>query len=86
MVTGGIQMIGIPIVIYYRVNYIRMANERGPLSISAIITIAALSITLPGFNMPAFAATQTSQFESQTITGNDLKNNPMAAKILAEIE
>ena len=63
-----------------------MANERGPLSISAIITIAALSITLPGFNMPAFAATQTSQFESQTITGNDLKNNPMAAKILAEIE
>ncbi len=63
-----------------------MTHERGTLSIPAIVTIAALSITLPSFSMPVFAQTPTDQFESQTITGNDLKNNPMAAKILAEIE
>jgi hypothetical protein len=51
-----------------------------------LVALATLSITLPSFNMQAFALTQTSQFESQTITGNDLKNNPMVAKILAEIE
>jgi hypothetical protein len=63
-----------------------MTGKRVPLREIALVTLATLSITLPSFNMPAFALTQTSQFESQTITGNDLKNNPMAAKILAEIE
>ena len=52
----------------------------------ALVALATLSISIPIFNMPALALTQTNQFESQTITGDDLKNNPMAAKILAEIE
>ena len=79
-------MIGIPIVIYYRVNCICMASQRGLLRIITLVAISVLSVTVPSLNMPVFALTQTNQFESQTITGADLKNNPMAAKILAEIE
>jgi hypothetical protein len=37
-------------------------------------------------NSHGFAFAQTNQFQSQMITGNDLKNNPYAAKILSEIE
>ena len=78
-------MIGIPIVIYHLVNCICMAMRRHLRHIS-LAALATLSISISTFNMPAFALTQTGQFESQTITGDDLKNNPMAAKILAEIE
>jgi len=63
-----------------------MAIMRRHLRHIALATLATLSISIPSLNMPAFALTQTGQFESQTITGDDLKNNPMAAKILAEIE
>src|SRR5579863_5593613 len=50
------------------------------------ITLVTLSgLTYVGTYNPVFATT-SSQFESQTITGIDLKNNPMAAKILSEIE
>jgi hypothetical protein len=59
---------------------------RYPMRGIILVTLAALSIALFNIQVPVFALTQTSQFESQTITGNDLKNNPMAAKILAEIE
>ncbi|MGI0017175.1 MAG: hypothetical protein ACREA1_00535 [Nitrosotalea sp.] len=50
------------------------------LSIIAISGIAYLSTYSPVF------ATTSSQIGNQTITGNDLKNNPMVAKILSEIE
>ncbi len=50
------------------------------LSIIAISSIAYLSTYSPAF------ATTSSQIGNQTITGNDLKNNPMVAKILSEIE
>ena len=50
------------------------------------ITLVTLSgLTYVGTYNPVFATTSP-QFESQTITGIDLKNNPMAAKILSEIE
>ena len=78
-------MIGMPIVIYYRVNCIHITMRRH-LRYIILATLATLSVSISGFNIPAFALTQTGQLESQTLTGNDLKNNPMAAKILAEIE
>jgi hypothetical protein len=78
-------MIGIPIVIYQQVNYQTMFatwTTRLPLlSIMAISSIAYL-----GTYSPAFALTSSDQIGNQTITGNDLKNNPMVAKILSEIE
>jgi hypothetical protein len=48
-----------------------------------MVTLSGMAYV--GTYNPAFATTPT-QFESQTITGIDLKNNPMAAKILSEIE
>ena len=63
-----------------------MGGGRNTLKGIVSITLATISIALFNLQVPAFALTQTSQFESQTITGIDLKNNPMAAKILAEIE
>lgn len=53
--------------------------------ISGLITIATACIVYLGACTPAFAET-TDQFERHTITGIDLKNNPMVAKILSEIE
>ena len=79
-------MIGIPIVIYYWVNCIYMTITRPHLQHISLVDFATVSIIIPSLNVPAFASTQTSQFESQTLTGDELKNNPMAAKILAEIE
>src|SRR5947209_11198829 len=53
--------------------------------IFGVLMTIALSL---GFNSQNFAygVTQQNQFESHTITGEDLKNNPFAAKILSEIE
>ena len=53
--------------------------------IFGVLMSIALSL---GFNSQNFAygVTQQNQFESHTITGEDLKNNPFAAKILSEIE
>jgi len=79
-------MIGTPIVIYYWVNCIYMSIVRRHMRHIALATLAILSISIPGANMSAFALTSSSEFESHTLTGDDLKNNPMAAKILAEIE
>ena len=46
--------------------------------------IAVSGISYIGTNNAAFAV--SNQLESHTITGSDLNNNPMVAKILAEIE
>lgn len=54
-----------------------------------LLTLAIISIssmTYLGASSPAFAWTSSDQIGNQTITGNDLKNNPMVAKILSEIE
>src|SRR2546425_12843458 len=53
--------------------------------IFGVLMTIALSL---GFNSQNFAygVTQQNQFESHTITGEDLKNNPFVAKILSEIE
>jgi hypothetical protein len=50
-----------------------------------VMTLAALTISIASLDNSAYAQTPT-QFESHTITGNDLKNNPFVAKILTEIE
>jgi hypothetical protein len=50
-----------------------------------LVTIAILGIQYLGTSGTAFAQT-SSNLGNQTITGNDLKNNPMVAKILSEIE
>ena len=50
-----------------------------------LATIAILGIQYLGTSGTAFAQT-SSNLGNQTITGNDLKNNPMVAKILSEIE
>jgi hypothetical protein len=77
-------MIGIPIVIYQQVNYQTMfATWTTRLSLLAIMAIS--SIAYLGTYSPAFALT-SDPVGNQTITGNDLKNNPMVAKILSEIE
>jgi hypothetical protein len=77
-------MIGIPIVIYQQVNYQTMLASATRLFVLAIIAISGMSYL--GAHNPAFALTSSEQIGNQTITGNDLKNNPMVAKILSEIE
>lgn len=47
-----------------------------------ILTVSGMSYV--GIHNTAFAI--SNQLENQTISGSDLKNNPMVAKILAEIE
>ncbi|HEX5359123.1 MAG TPA: hypothetical protein VFW99_04325 [Candidatus Nitrosotalea sp.] len=57
-------------------------------SATKILVLAAIAISgmsYLGAYSPAFALT-SDQIGNQTITGNDLKNNPMVAKILSEIE
>lgn len=61
-----------------------MTDRRAFLRYVTLVTLATFTISLANFHGLAFA--QTSQFQSQTISGNDLKNNPFAAKILSEIE
>lgn len=53
--------------------------------IVGIMAVVAISTVLFGSFAPAFAAT-SNQFESHTLTGSDLQNNPIVAKILSEIE
>lgn len=50
----------------------------------AIVILSVMAYM--GTYSPVFATTTQNQFENHTITGIDLKNNPMAAKILNEIE
>ncbi|MHB8603326.1 MAG: hypothetical protein ACYC6W_01950 [Nitrosotalea sp.] len=51
-----------------------------------LASIAISSMAYLGASSPVFALTSSDQIGNQTITGNDLKNNPMVAKILSEIE
>jgi len=80
-------MIGAPIVIYNWVNYDPMINPRVPLRylIFCALLSTALSLSVSPQNF-AYALMQQNQFESHTITGDELKNNPFVAKILSEIE
>lgn len=78
-------MIGIPIVIYQQVKYHTMFAA-GTTRLLTLAIIAISGMTYLGASSPAFAATSSDQIGNQTITGNDLKNNPMVAKILSEIE
>ena len=81
-------MIGQPIVIYYLVNYDPMGWSSVPfrhlIFVVMIITVLSLGVYSP--NLAYGLLTQPNQFESHTITGEDLKNNPFVAKILSEIE
>ena len=77
-------MIGIPIVIYQWVNDQTMFATRTA-RLLTLATIAISGIAYLGTSGTAFAQTSSDQ-GNQTITGNDLKNNPMVAKILSEIE
>lgn len=80
-------MIGKPIVIYYLVNYDPMGGLRVPfrhlIFVVMIITVLSLGVNSPNL---AYGLTQPNQFESHTVTGEELKNNPFVAKILSEIE
>ena len=80
-------MIGKPIVIYYLVNYDPMGGLRGPFR-HLIFGVMMITVFSLGVNSPnlAYGLTQPNQFESHTINGEDLKNNPFVAKILSEIE
>ena len=51
-----------------------------------IFTFLITGIAYLGTYGQAFAVTSENQFQNYTITGDNLKNNPMAAKILSEIE
>lgn len=51
-----------------------------------VAIFATLTILLGGVSGFAYAQTPTTQFQSHTVAGNDLKNNPYVAKILSEIE
>jgi hypothetical protein len=53
--------------------------------ILGLATIAIACMTYLGACSPVFAATPN-QLESHTVTGADLQNNPMIAKILSEID
>ncbi len=57
-------------------------------SLVAILTLTLLLTAFSGTPQFAQAQLQSSQnsFQSQTITGDNLKNNPMVEKILSEIE
>jgi hypothetical protein len=52
--------------------------------IFVLSAIVISGLVYVGTNNPAFAV--SNQLENYTVSGNDLKNNPMVAKILAEIE
>ena len=54
--------------------------------ILVLSTVLVIVMAYLGAYGQAFAITSGNQFQSNTITGNDLKNNPMVAKILSEIE
>ena len=64
-----------------------MVSRRVPLRYLIFGVLITITLSL-GFNSQNFAygVTQQNQFESHTITGEDLKNNPFVAKILSEIE
>ena len=78
-------MIGTPIVIYQHVKYHTMSPSKTS-RILVSSTILVIGMAYLGTYCQAFAVTSENQFQNNTITGNDLKNNPMVAKILSEIE
>jgi len=61
-----------------------MSSSKTRIRILVLTLIAVSGISYIGANNAAFAT--SNQLESHTITGSDLNNNPMVAKILAEIE
>ena len=66
-----------------------MATNRAIRSLIAISSVALFVTAFSGTQQFAEAQIQAdnqTQFQSQTITGDALKNNPMAQKILLEIE
>jgi hypothetical protein len=63
-----------------------MTNHRNAARHFVLFTLATLTISMANFHGFAYAQTQNNQFDSITLTGNALKNNPYAAKILSEIE
>jgi hypothetical protein len=66
-----------------------MAGKQVIRSLTAISSVALFVTAFSGTQQFAEAQTQTgnqTQFQSQTITGDALKNNPVAQKILLEIE
>ena len=78
-------MIGTPIVIYQQTKYHTMSSSKA----SRILVLSIVLVTgmaYLGTYGQAFAITSENQLQNNTITGNDLKNNPMVAKILSEIE
>jgi len=79
-------MIGTLIVIYQEVNYIAMTFRRVPFRCLVAFTLLTLTVSSVSSHQFASASSQSSQFETHTISGDDLKNNPFAAKILSEIE
>src|SRR5437899_10976367 len=64
-----------------------MVARRVPLRYLIFGVLITITLSL-GFNSQNFAygVTQQNKFESHTITGDELKNNPFVAKILSEIE
>jgi hypothetical protein len=77
-------MIGTPIVIYQGVKLLDMQTGRFTRMVS-LVAVSVVMISYLGGHSYAFADT-SSQLESHTITGSDLQNNPVVAKILSEIE
>lgn len=61
-----------------------MSLSKTRIRIIVLTMIVVSGMSYIGTNNAAFAA--SNQFESHTVTGSDLNNNPMVAKILAEIE
>ncbi|HWY33238.1 MAG TPA: hypothetical protein VNX68_01250, partial [Nitrosopumilaceae archaeon] len=66
-----------------------MSGKQITQSLIAISSIVLFVTAFNGTQQLAWAQVQTgnqTQFQSQAITGDALKNNPMAQKILLEIE
>ena len=61
-----------------------MSSSKTRIRILVLAMIAVSAMSYIGTNNSAFAV--SNQLESHTVTGSDLNNNPMVAKILAEIE
>jgi hypothetical protein len=63
-----------------------MTFRRAPFRCLVAVTLSILTASSVSSHQFASASTQSILFETQTISGDALKNNPFAAKILSEIE
>lgn len=61
-----------------------MSLSKTRIRVLVLVMIAVSAMSYVGTNNAAFAV--SNQLESHTVTGSDINNNPMVAKILAEIE